>query len=177
MGDAGVSVGGTSSADLGGALVIKTTDPAKTKRTMTVLERFARQQGTGTKIRSLHGSGIDDGFTVQSATGPAIQVALAGDRFVVAVGSKGVLEQAISPGAQLGSAPGFTAAAGKLGNGLRPSFYLDFTQVTKLIESFAGDNPGFVKAKPYLDTFGAIAAGAKDEGSGVTRSRFVVTLR
>ena len=177
MGDAGVFVGGTSSADLGGALVIKTTDPAKTKRTMTVLERFARQQSAGTKIRSLHGNGIDDGFTAQSATGPAVQVALAGDRFVVAVGSKGVLQQAISPGGQLGSAPAFTAAAGKLGNGLRPSFYLDFTQVTKLIESFAGDNAGFQKAKPYLDTFGAIAAGAKDEGSGVTRSRFVVTLR
>ena len=49
--------------------------------------------------------------------------------------------------------------------------------MTKLIESFAGTNPGFQKAKPYLDTFGAVAAGAKDEGSGVTRSRFVVTLR
>ena len=44
MGDAGVFVGGTTSADLGGALVIKTTDPAKTKRTMTVLERFARTE-------------------------------------------------------------------------------------------------------------------------------------
>jgi hypothetical protein len=177
MGDAGVFVGGTSSADLGGALVIKTTDPAKTKRTMAVLERFARKQSAGTKIRSLHGNGIDDGFTAQNATGPAVRVALAGDRFVVAIGAKAVLRQAISPGAQLGSAPAFTAAAGKLGNGLRPSFYLDFTQVTKLIESFAGENPGFRKAKPYLNAFGAIAAGAKDEGSGVTRSRFVVTLR
>ena len=73
--------------------------------------------------------------------------------------------------------PAFNAAAGKLGNGLRPSFYLDFAQVTKLIESFAGTNPDFQKAKPYLDAFGAIVAGAKSEGSGVTRSRFVVTLR
>jgi hypothetical protein len=177
MGDAGVFVGGTTSADLGGALVIKTTDPAKTKRTMTVLERFARQQNNTTKITALHGSGIDAGFTARNPTGPAVQVALAGDRFVVAIGGKGVLAQAIAPGQQLGSSPAFTAAAGKLGNGLRPSFYLDFTQVTKLIESFAGDNPGFQKAKPYLDTFGAIVAGAKDEGSGVTRSRFVVTLR
>ena len=177
MGDAGVFVGGTSRADLGGALVIKTSDPAKTKRTMTVLERFARQQGSGTKITSLHRSGIDDGFTAHSASGPPIQVALAGDRFVVAVGGKDVLAQAVSPAQQLGSAPAFTAAAGKLGNGLRPSLYLDFTQVTKLIESFAGANPDFQKAKPYLDTFGAIVAGAKSEGSGVTRSRFVVTLR
>ena len=49
--------------------------------------------------------------------------------------------------------------------------------MTKLIESFAGSDPDFQKAKPYLDSFGAIVAGAKNEGSGVTRSRFVVTLR
>jgi hypothetical protein len=177
MGDAGVFVGGTTSADLGGALVIKTTDPAKTKRTMEVLERFARAQSGGTKITALHGTGIDDGFTVQDPTGPAVQVALAGERFVVAIGGKDVLAKAISPGQQLGSSPAFTAAAGKLGNGLRPSFYLDFTQVTKLIETFAGTDADFQKAKPYLDAFGAVVAGAKSEGSGVTRSRFVVTLR
>jgi hypothetical protein len=142
-----------------------------------VLERFARQQSGGTKITALHGKGIDDGFTAKDTSGPAVQVALAGDRFVVAIGGKGVLARAISPGQQLGSAPAFTAAAGKLGNGLRPSFYLDFTQVTQLISAFAGNDADFQKAKPYLDTFGAIVAGAKDEGSGVTRARFVVTLR
>jgi Protein of unknown function (DUF3352) len=176
MGDAGVFVSGTSTADLGGALVIKTTDPARTRRTMAVLERFVRQSN-GTKVATLHGSGIDEGFTVKDTSGPAVQVALAGDRFVVAVGSKDVLAKAISPREQLGSSPAFTAAAGKLGNGLRPSFYLDFTQVTKLIEAFAGSDQDFQKAKPYLDSFGAIVAGARDEGSGVTRSRFVVTLR
>ena len=142
-----------------------------------MLERFARQQGGGTKITALHGRGIDDGFTAKDASGPAVQVALAGDRFVVAIGGKDVLARAITPGQQLGSSPAFTAAAGKLGNGLRPSFYLDFTQVTKLIETFAGTDADFQKAKPYLGAFGAIVAGAKSEGSGVTRSRFVVTLR
>ena len=118
MGDAGVFVGGTTSADLGGALVIKTTDPAKTKRTMAVLERFARQSG-GTKITALHGSGHRRRLHRQGHDGPAVQIALAGDRFVVAVGGKDVLAKAISPGQQLGSSPAFTAAAGKLGNGLR----------------------------------------------------------
>jgi hypothetical protein len=176
MGDAGVFVGGTSGADLGGALVLKTTDPAKTKRTMAVLEGFARRSGD-TKISTLGGSGIDEGFTVRETDGPPIHIALAGDRFVIAVGGRDVLAKAISPGQQLGSSPAFTAAAGKLGNGLEPSFYLDFAQVTKLFEAFAGTDPEFQKAKPYLDTFGAIVAGAKDEGSGVTRARFVVTLR
>jgi hypothetical protein len=143
---------------------------------MTVLERFARQSGH-TKIGTLRGSDVDAGFTVRQKSGPPIQIALAGDRFVVAVGGRDVLAKAISPGQQLGSSPDFTAAAGKLGNGLKPSFYLDFTQVTKLIEAFAGTDADVQKAKPYLDTFGAIVAGAKDEGSGVTLARFVVTLR
>jgi hypothetical protein len=46
-----------------------------------------------------------------------------------------------------------------------------------LIEGFVGNEPDFQKAKPYLDTFGAVVAGAKDEGDGVTRARFVVTLK
>ena len=113
MGDAGVFVGGTTSADLGGALVIKTTDPAKTKRTMTVLERLARTQRGKAKVTALHGTGIDDGFTIHDPTGTAVQVALAGDRFVVAVGGKDVLAQAISPSQQLGSSPALHRRGGQ----------------------------------------------------------------
>jgi hypothetical protein len=177
MGDAGVFVGGTTGADLRGALVIKTTDPAKTKRTMAVLERFVRQRSAGAKITSLRFQGVDKGFTVRSGNGPRVDVGLAGDRFIVAAGNFRAFKEAVAPNGPLGSAPAFTSAAGALGNGLRPSFFLDFTQVTQLIAAFAGDDDDFQKAKPYLDTFGAIVAGAKDEGSGVTRSRIVVTLR
>jgi hypothetical protein len=176
MGDAGVFAGGTTSADLRGALVIKTTDPAKTKRTMAVLERFVREQGA-TKVSPLRFQGVDEGFTVRSGSGPRVDVGLAGDKFIVAAGNFQAFKEAVEPNQPLGSAPAFTAAAGALGNGLRPSFFLDFTQVTQLIAAFAGDDEDFQKAKPYLDTFGAIVAGGKDEGSGVTRSRFVVTLR
>jgi hypothetical protein len=120
---------------------------------------------------------VDEGFTVRPQGGPRIDVALAGEKFIVAVGAPGALKEAISPSQALSSAPAFTHAAGKLGDGLRPSFYLDFQQVVSLIEGFVGNEPDFQKAKPYLDTFGAVVAGAKDEGDGVTRARFVVTLK
>jgi hypothetical protein len=176
MGDAGVFVAGKGLADLGGGLVIKTSDPAKTKRVIDVLRRLARQQG-GAKVGPLTAQGVDEGFTVQPQDGPRIDVALAGEKFIVAVGAPGALKEAISPSQALSSAPAFTDAAGKLGDGLRPSFYLDFQQVVTLIEGFVGNEPDFQKAKPYLDTFGAVVAGAKDEGDGVTRARFVVTLK
>jgi hypothetical protein len=176
MGDAGIFVAGKGLPDLGGALVVKTSDPAKTKQVIGVLRRLAGAQ-SGAKVADLHAQGVDDGFTLTTANGPRVDVALAGEKFIVAVGAGGALKQAISPSQPLSSAPAFTDAAGKLGDGLRPSFYLDFQQVVSLIEGFVGNDSDFAKAKPYLDTFGAIVAGAKDEGDGVTRARFVVTLR
>jgi Protein of unknown function (DUF3352) len=176
MGDAGVFVTGKGLPDLGGGLVIKTSDPAKTKRVIGVLRRLAEQQGAGT-VKPLDAQGVDDGFTLQPSDGPRIDVALAGDKFVVAVGAGGALKEAISPSQALSSTPAFTDAASKLGDGLRPSFYLDFAQVVSLIQGVVGNEADFQKAKPYLDTFGAVVAGAKDEGDGVTRARFVVTLK
>jgi hypothetical protein len=176
MGDAGVFVAGKGLADLGGGLVIKTSDPAKTKRVIGVLRRLAGQQA-GAKVKPLDAQGVDEGFTVEQKDGPRVDVALAGEKFIVAIGAPGALKQAISPSRPLSSSPAFTDAAARLGDGLRPSFYLDFQQVASLIEGFVGDQSGFQKAKPYLDTFGAIVAGAKDEGDGVTRARFVVTLK
>jgi hypothetical protein len=176
MGDAGLFVGGTTRADLGGALVVKTSDPAKTKKVIAVVRRLAARD-TSARISSLSLAGVDDGFTLRSGNSPRIDVGLAGDRFIVSVGSLEAFKKAVSPGQALGSAPAFTAAAAKLGGGLRPAFYLDFQHVVSLIQTFAGGSADFAKAKPYLDTFGAVVAGAKDEGDGVTRARFVTTLR
>jgi hypothetical protein len=176
MGDAGVFVAGKGLPDLGGGLVVKTSDPAKTKKVIAVLRRLAGQQA-GATIKTLNAQGVDEGFTLQPKNGPRIDVALAGEKFIVAVGAPGALKEAIAPSQPLSSAPAFTEAAGKLGDGLRPSFYLDFQQVVSLISGFVGNEATFQKAKPYLDTFGAIVAGAKDEGDGVTRARFVVTLK
>jgi len=176
MGDAGVFVGGTSKDDLRGALVIKTSDPAKTRRAIAVLKRFARRSGS-VRISPLRFQGVDDGFTVRPASGPRVDVGLAGDKFIVSAGNFRAFKEAVDPNQGLGSTNTFADAAAKLGNGVRPSFYLDFQQVVALIESFAGNSAEYEKAKPYLETFGAIVAGGKDEGNGVTRTRFAITLR
>jgi hypothetical protein len=176
MGDAGVFVGGSGAADLRGGLVIKTSDPVKTKRVIHVLRRLARQQG-GASVSRLRFQGVDEGFTARPDSGPRVDVGLTGDKFIVSVGDFRAFKEAIAPSPALGTTPAFTDSAGKLGDGLRPSFYLDFPQVVSLIEGFVGNEADFQKAKPYLETFGAVVAGAKDEGDGVTRARFVVTLK
>jgi Protein of unknown function (DUF3352) len=178
MGDAGVFVGGTSKHDLRGALVIKSTDPAKTKRAIAALQRLARS-GSGARVSTLRFQGVDDGFTIRSGSGPRVDVGLAGDKFVVSVGSFRAFKDAIAPStAGLGTTRAFTDAASKLGNGLRPSFFLDVPQLVQVIDAFAGNDAKLQMAKPYLQTFGAVVGGGgKDEGDGVTRYRFAVTLR
>jgi hypothetical protein len=177
MDDAGVFVAGTSRNELRGALVVKSSDPAKTQRTIDALRRLVGAS-TGVHISALRVPGADAGFAVRPASGPRVNVGLAGDKFVVAVGNASAFSEATrSSGATLGTSSTFTEAASKLGNGLRPSLFLDFPQVVKLIDAFAGNQAEFQMAKPYLQTFGAVAAGGKDEGDGIVRYRFAVTLR
>ena len=176
MGDGALYVAGDSVASLHGALVVTSTDPARTKVAITKLQRLARASGGRAKVRSLSASGTDAGFSIASPGQPEVDVALAGDKFVVGVG-KDAIAQAVKPSGSLGENPAFTAAQDKLGDGIRPAFFLDMTKLTSLIGSKAGSDPSFAKAKPYLDTFSALVGGAKDEGDGVTRARFAVTLK
>jgi hypothetical protein len=172
MGDAGVYVAGTTARNLRGALVVKTSDPAKTRRTVVALARLA-QRSAGARVTASR----DGGFTIRAASGPAVHVAVTGDELVVGVGPRSVIAEASAPRRTLGSAPAFTAAAAQLGGGLRPSLFLDVPRVVKLLEGFAGTDPRFKQAKPYLDSVSAVVAGAKPEGGGVTRARVVATLR
>ena len=177
MGDAGIYVSGNSVSDLHGALVVKSTDPARTRKAIGALQRLARKTAKSEKVSTLSGSGVDRGFSIKGAGSPRIDVALAGDKFLVAIGGDKALQEAIKPSTTLSSAPAFTAAAGKLGNGIKPSFFLDTAKLTALVGAKAGSDPDFVKAKPYLDAFAALVGGAKDEGEGVTRARFAITLK
>ena len=177
MGDAGLYVSGNSVSDLHGALVVKSTDPARTRKAIGALQRLAHTMAKNAKVSTLSGAGIDRGFSIKSAGSPPIDVVLAGDKFVVAVGGTKALQDAIKPATPLSSAPAFTAAAGKLGDGIKPAFFLDAAKLTALVGAKAGSDPDFAKAKPYLDTFAALVGGAKDEGDGVTRARFAITLK
>ncbi len=115
--------------------------------------------------------------SIQGQGSPRIDVALAGDKFVVAFGGDQALRDVTSPGTTLSESDAFKAAGAKLGDGVRPAFYLDVAKTTALVASKAGSDPDFAKAKPYLDAFAALVAGAKDEGEGVTRARFAITLK
>lgn len=174
MGDAGIFVAGTATSAVGFGLVVDSKDPAATRRAVDKLSGLAGA-ATGARVGDLQAAGVDAGFTVRTSGGPEIFVAAAGDRFIVAAG-RPAFDQALAPSEPLGTAPAFTGAAAKLGGGYLPAFFLDMPQVTRLIGDAAGSNASFERAKPYLDAFGGVVAGARRDGD-VSRTRIVATVR
>jgi Protein of unknown function (DUF3352) len=161
MGDANLFVEGDSVPALGGALVIQSKDPAKTRVAIAKLKRLLTQfnQRPGGAP-----AGTSDGFSIPLGTGGhRLEIGLAGDRFVIAVGAK-ALRDAIHPTSTLSSSPNFQSASGLLGNAAKPSFYLNFQTLTRFIALASSNSASFARAKPYLDAFTALVGGGTAPG-------------
>ncbi len=163
MGQTGLFLRGTSITDIGGALVVQSKDPAATKAALSKARTLVA--GGGLSPQALSGAGIDDGFSAALPGSTPVEVfaALAGDRFILAV-TKSALDEAVKPSAKLGDDDAFKSAAGELGDGLEPTFLLDFPKVAGLVGLAAGSQPGFEKIRGYLDRIGVIVAGGKRDG-------------
>jgi hypothetical protein len=160
MGDVNLFVEGDSVPALGGALVIQSTNPARTRVAIAKIERLLAQfnQRPGAAP-----AGTSDGFTLPLGSGHKLLIGLAGNRFVIAVGQK-ALRDAIHPTSTLGSGANYRSASGLLGGGAKPSFFLDFPTVTRFLALAAHGDAGFAKAKPYLDAFTALVGGGTGPG-------------
>jgi hypothetical protein len=176
MGDGGVFVRGESLGDIGGALVVQSKDADKTEAFIGKLRRLASQI-PGANVRSLSESGVDAGLTFRSSQLPLpVHVAAAGDKFIVAV-TDGALQAALKPSGALGEDAEFKAAAGKLEDGIKPSFFLDFAPVRSLVDGTgAVQGADAQKARQALDHLTTVAAGGKRDGD-VQRGRVVVGVK
>ena len=170
MGDAGLFVEGDSVPALGGALVIQSTDPAKTRTAIAKIRGLLRQFNTRTGPAP---AGASAGFSMAVGSGSKpVLIGLAGSRFVVAYGQK-AFQDAVHPSSTLSGSANFKSASGLLGGGAKPSFYLDFQTLTRFISLVAGDDKDFAKAKPYLAAFTAVIGG----GAGDRRAEIAIGLK
>jgi len=174
MGDGGFFVRGTSLGDAGGALVVQSKNPERSRAVVAKIGRFLRSQGA--PVRALRDApGVDAGISVRFGNFEAA-LAAAGDRFVIAVGAS-ALEAALSPSEKLGDSAGFKSAAEQLGGDAKPTFFFDMQPLLQLVEGLGvGDDPDYRKAQPYLRAFSTIAAGAKRDGD-IQRGKLVVGVR
>lgn len=177
MGQGALFVQGTSLADLGGALVVQSKDPAATRRALPKVRKLVGQFAGGSTTKPLNLSGVDEGFTVDAKGVPLpIHLAAAGDRFILAIGTP-AMRAALKPQGTLGSAPDFKAATANLSDGINPLLYLGISPVLELAQGLgAGDQAGFDKVREALDAFTAVVAGSQRDGD-ITRFELVAGLK
>jgi hypothetical protein len=177
MGDWGVFVRGTSVADLNGAMVVETSDEAASGRFIDALERIVGKSADGAKVGPLEAPGGGKGFTARIAgVDQPIHVFQRDGKFVTAYGDAAARD-ATDPAQKLGDSQTFADAEDALGGDYSVSFYLAVAPIIELADnSGASSDPDWQEAKPYLEPFGALVGGAKEDGDKV-RSAFGVSVK
>lgn len=174
MGDAGLFVRGTNLQELGGGLVVESSDAGKTTALLDTAERMLVEQGLQPVPASEGGL---EGFSTQAPGMPAPLYFLGGDRLIVTYGQSAT-EQAAAPEQPLADAEAFDQASATLGSDFDAGFFIDVDAAQALAESvmsFRGEtDPTYEEeVRPYLEPFGYIVAGSSKEGDGHVR-RFVI---
>jgi hypothetical protein len=161
MGQGAVFVTGTDRDSLGGALVVRSKDPAATRAAIPKLSGLIGRFANGVTTTPLRASGVDAGFTLRppGAT-QAVHVAAAGDLFVIALGDD-ALREAISPSSKLGDDASFRQAAATLGDDLAPTAYV---AVQRLAELASASGKGSDQLETYLRRFSALVAADRGDG-------------
>jgi len=174
MGDAGLFVQGTNVQEIGGGLVVESSDPAKTAAALDTVEDLLVREGL--EPRPVSQGGLD-GFSIQAPGMPAPVYFLGGERLVITYGQTAT-DQVMSPDATLEDAATFGSGVDALGSGFDVSFYLDVDAAQAFAESLMSFNgqtdPVYEQdVRPYLEPFGYVIAGARKDGDTVV-SKVVV---
>ena len=172
MGDFGIFVRGTSLASLDGALVVQTSDEAKSERFLAALAHLARTQSdSGTQIQRRPG-----GYTVAIQGVPQpIHAFVESGKLVFAYGDAAA-KDAVNPAKTLGDSPDFTSVKDSLGD-YNVSLYVLVKPILDLVDSTsAGDDADWQDAKPYLEPLNALVAGTSGNGDDL-KSAFKLVVK
>jgi hypothetical protein len=176
MGDAGLFASGTTIANIGGALVVQSSDPAKTKTAITKITRLLRQLSPDLKIRAATGiQGADSGIQITTPSFPfPIFAVVGGDRFVLGINQQAV-EKGLSSSTTLGAGASYKQAKAALG-GVEPQFFLDLAPVATLLRGLGLESdPSSAQLLSALQKVGSLSAGTKTDGTTV-HEKIVLTL-
>lgn len=173
MGDAALFVQGTNFQEIGGGLIVESSDPDATRDALAKVRDRLEADGAPTQDAQ---KGDYEGFSLQAGA-PAPIYALAGDRFIATYGDKAT-DDAISPDETLGDDETYQAAAEALGDDYSPSIYVDFDGLMTVIEfaqSFSGEvDPTYEEdVKPWLDPISFAVAGSRRDGDRLFQRFFV----
>ncbi|HTR74705.1 MAG TPA: DUF3352 domain-containing protein [Solirubrobacterales bacterium] len=177
IGDVGAFVEGASMGSLGGALVIETSNATQAKSAIGHVGTLLRATGTP-GVTAI--SGNVTGFSVRSAElgeKPLI-VGAAGEKVVIAYGTKAAAQALRTGGKTLGSTADFEAAKSTLGSTPMNGF-IDGGPTLKLVEALLSPEElaKIEEARPFLQKVAYIAVGAEDKGEEITAEKAIVGFR
>jgi hypothetical protein len=155
IGDVGGFVEGTSIFGLGGGIVITTDDE------QAATDAVGKLQQAISKSRSLKVTPDQSGFSVQAQGAPiGGQVAVDDGKVVIAAGADTV-DDVASPSETLADSDTFQAAEDDLGDGLTPSFFVNFAPILDLVDSTGQTDADVEAARPYLNALDFLIGGSK----------------
>jgi hypothetical protein len=163
IGDLGFFIEGSSTANVGGALVLSTTgdEAQNTVANLGLLLRATGQPG----VTALKGN--VSGFTIpnEELGGEPVVIAASGSKLAIGLGLAPTTRALKGSGETLGGTAGFMEAKAALGN-TPIAAYVDAPAVLKLIEaaSPADERAEFEEAKPYLQKLAYAAIGSEESG-------------
>lgn len=175
MGDWGIFVRGESMSELGGALIIETSDEAASGRVIDAIAAYARRAG-GSNVRVVPLRVPGEGVTMLSPDVPAPVHLFQRDGKVVFAYGDAAAEDALDPDVKLADTPELARAEQALGGDYNISAYLAVDPILALVDSTgAGSSEDWAKAKPYLEPLDALVGGARKDGDKL-RSAFGITV-
>ncbi len=166
---------GTSVFSLGGALVFGTSDENASAQTLAEIQKLLQRDGS-VSVSPL--SGGEPGFKVVPNGAPVeIDVEQIDGKVVLGLGQDSV-QNALGASSKLADSDAFNAATGTLGDGITPSFYLDFQPIASFaaLAQSSSPDPSLEQAQPYLDRLDYLVAGAGTSGDR-TQTRIVLGVR
>lgn len=170
MGDAGIFVMGTNVQEVGGGVVIQSTDPTKTTSALAEVQDLLEKQGLQPRPAT---QGDLEGFSLQAPGMPAPVYFLGGDRLVVTYGQSAT-EQAVFGEESLADDDNFGLGVDQLGDEYDVAFYVDVDAAQAFAESVMGftgtTDPTYEEnVKKYVDPFGYVIAGSREEGENIVQ--------
>jgi Protein of unknown function (DUF3352) len=158
IGDVGGFVEGTSIFGLGAGVVITTDDE------QAATNAVDKVRGAISKSRSIKVTPGQSGFSIQVQGAPiGAQVAVDDGKVVIAAGADTV-DDVVSPSEKLADSDTFQAAEGDLGDGLTPSFFVNFAPILDLVDSTGQSDADIESARPYLNALDFLIGGSKVDG-------------
>ena len=158
IGDVGGFVEGTSIFGLGAGIVITTDDE------QAATAAVDKVQSAISKSRSIKVTPGQSGFSIQAQGAPiGAQVAVDDGKVVIAAGADTV-DDVVSPSETLADSDTFKAAQDDLGDGLTPSFFVNFAPILDLVDSTGQTDADIESARPYLNALDFLIGGSKVDG-------------